>query len=174
MKNSLPAITGFLQSISEYTGRATAWLVPLMALIVVYDVSMRAVFQEGSVGLQELEWHLFAIIFLIGAAYTFKHDSHVRLEIFYQRFSERTRAWIEIAGTLLVLLPLCILIIKSSIPFVENAYNYNEHSPDPGGLQYRFLIKAAIPAGFLLLALQGIASLLRAISVLTRNGESGR
>lgn len=157
----------FLEAVSEWAGRITAWLVPLMALIVVYDVSMRAIFQEGSVGLQELEWHLFAIVFLLGAAYTFKHDSHVRLEIFYQNFSNPTKAWIEILGTLLVLLPLCVVIIQSAIPFVENAFNYNEHSPDPGGLPHRFLIKAAIPAGFLLLALQGVANMLRAARVLT-------
>ncbi len=151
-----------------------AWLVFLMVLIIVYDISMRYLFQIGSVALQELEWHLFALVFLFGAAYTLKHDGHVRVDIFYQSrwMNDRRRAYIDLFGTLFLLIPFCVLIIVSSGPFVGNAFAMGEGSPDPGGLPYRFLLKAAIPAGFVLLILQGVAQMLRAIVILTNSPAS--
>jgi len=146
----------------------------LMVLIIVYDISMRYLFQIGSVALQELEWHLFALVFLFGAAYTLKHDGHVRVDIFYQSrwMNDRRRAYIDLFGTLFLLIPFCVLIIVSSGPFVGNAFAMGEGSPDPGGLPYRFLLKAAIPAGFVLLILQGVAQMLRAIVILTNSPAS--
>ena len=130
-----------------------------MVLIIVYDVSMRYVFRIGSVGLQELEWHLFSVLFLLGAAYTFKHDSHVRVDVFYNsaKCGDTGRAWINIFGFLFLLLPFSVLIISSSSAFVYNAYVIGEISPDPGGLPYRYLLKAMIPLGFSLLVLQGLS-----------------
>lgn len=164
--NLLSRISEVLEALSEWAGRLAAWLVVLMIGIVVFDVLNRVIFQNGSVALQELEWHLFAIIFLTGSAYTLKHDAHVRLEMFYQNFSTRTRAWIDLFGTLFFLFPLCIVIISSAWPFIANAYQFNESSPDPGGLPYRFIIKAAIPFGFLLLLLQGTAIIIKNIQFL--------
>ena len=142
-----------------------SWLVLAMVLVIVYDVGMRYLFQIGSVGLQELEWHLFALIFLFGAAYTFKHDGHVRVDIFYhsRHMDERRRAWVDLLGGLFFLLPFCLLIIISSASFVGNAFSIGEGSPDPGGLPYRFLLKAAIPVGFSLVLLQGVAHMLRSL-----------
>lgn len=139
------------------------WCVPLLMCVIVYDVSMRYLFQIGSVALQELEWHLFAILFLLGAAYTFKHDGHVRVDIFYRskKMSDRQRAYIDIAGGLLFLIPFCLLIIVSSWPFVANSFSMLEGSPDPGGLPYRFLLKATIPLAFALIMVQGIASVIQ-------------
>jgi TRAP-type mannitol/chloroaromatic compound transport system permease small subunit len=156
----LERIARFLSGISETTGRLTAWLTLAMTLLVCYDVAMRYIFHQGSVALQELEWHLFALLFLLGAAYTLKHDAHVRVEVFYQHFGERGRAWADLIGNLLFLLPFCLLVIYASTPFVYNAFHFNEGSPDPGGLPYRYLLKAAIPVGFGLLLLQGIANIL--------------
>lgn len=150
-----------LDAVSEWTGRATAWLAPALVLLVSYDVVMRYLFRNGSVALQELEWHLFALLFLLAAGYTLKHDAHVRVDIVYQRMSERWRAWVDLLGSGLVLLPFCMLIIVSSWPFVSNAWLFNEGSPDPGGLPYRYLIKAAIPLGFGLLAVQALADVAR-------------
>ncbi len=171
---SLSRFAERLAAVSEYTGRAVAWLPLVLVVIVGYDVSMRYLFREGSVALQELEWHLFALIFLLGAAYTLKHDAHVRIEILYQKFSTRGRAWVDLIGSLFFLLPLCILIIESSWPFVSNAFAYGEGSPDPGGLPYRFLIKAAIPVGFTLLLIQGIANVIKNLNVLIGEGVKGR
>lgn len=156
-----------LDVVSEVSGRAVAWLSLALVLLVSYDVGMRYLFHSAaSVAPQELEWHLFSLLFLLAAAYTFKHDDHVRVDILYQRLSVRGRAWVDLIGGVAVLLPFCILIIASAWPFVSNAFVMGEGSPDPGGLPYRFLLKAAIPGGFILLALQAIASILRNLRVL--------
>ena len=170
MHNSLLNKTiRIIDAVSEWTGRAIAWLVLAMVLIIVYDISMRYLFHIGSVALQELEWHLFSLVFLFGAAYTLKHDGHVRVDIFYQSrwMNYRRRAYIDLFGTVFMLVPFCVLIIVSSGTFVGDAYARGEGSPDPGGLPYRFLLRAAIPTGFALLLLQGIAQMIRAIVILT-------
>jgi len=152
-----------LEALSEFTGRTVAWLVLGMTLLVCYDVADRYLLRGGSIALQELEWHLFALIFLLGAAYTLRHEGHVRIEIFYQLLGARGRALVDLVGHALFLLPFCALVIYASVPFVYNAWAFGEGSPDPGGLPWRFLLKAAIPAGFLLLALQGVAGIIGCI-----------
>ena len=114
-------------------GNALHGLIITLVLLVGYDVSMRYLFRSGSIGIQELEWHLFSIIFLIGAAYTLKHDEHVRLDILYRSklLTDKHRAWIDVIGTLFILIPFCLLIIISAWPFVSQAYIHNEASPDP-------------------------------------------
>lgn len=155
-----------LDTFSDAIGRAVSWLIAALVLLVCYDVAMRYLFRSGSVALQELEWHLFALVFLLAAAYTLKADEHVRVDIVYQKLHPRTRAWIDVVGAALFLLPFAALIIYSSWPFVADAFVYNESSSDPGGLPHRFILKAAIPLGFALLALQGISSILRNLAFL--------
>ncbi len=157
-----------IECISEWVGRLSAWLVVAMVLLVCYDVTMRYLFQAGSVALQELEWHLFALIFLLGAAYTLKHDEHVRVDVFYQAswMTDRRKAMVNLFGCVCLLLPFCALMINASIPFVTQSYGWSEASPDPGGLPYRWLLKAMIPFGFTLLALQGIALAIRCLRVI--------
>jgi len=159
-KHFIQNIIDFINTISEWTGRIIAWLILLMVLIIVYQAGMVALFSIGSVALQELQWHLFALIFLLGAAYTLKHDDHVRVDIVYQSrwMNEQRRAWLNLLGGLLFLIPFCLLVIITSWPFLYQAFLYGEGSPDPGGLPYRFLLKSAIPIGFILLMLQGIAN----------------
>ena len=166
----LQRLIGAIEFISEWSGRAIAWLVLAMTLVIGYDVAMRYLLQTGSVALQELEWHLFALLFLLGAAYTLKHDGHVRVDIFYNSawMTERRRAMVDLFGGLFLLTPFCLMIIISSLPFVGNAYGMGEGSPDPGGLPYRYLLKAAIPLGFGLLLLQGVANMLRSLSILLK------
>ena len=164
----LTSFINLVERIAELTGRAVSWLVLGMVLLIAYDVAMRYLFHIGSVGLQELEWHLFALIFLLGAGYTFKHDGHVRVDIFYhsRHMGRRGRAWVDLLGGLFFLLPFCLLIILSSAPFVANSFGMGEGSPDAGGLAYRFLLKTAIPVGFFLLLLQGVAHMLRSLRTL--------
>lgn len=167
-------IIDFIDFISERSGYLIAWLVLSIVVIVVYDVSRRGLFHLGSVALQELQWHLFALIFLFGAAYTLKQDDHVRVDIFYQSrwMNARRRAWVNLLGGLLFLIPFCLVVINSSWQFVYDAFIHQEGSPDPGGLPYRFLLKAAIPIGFSLLMLQGIAETLRnLLYLLDKNKE---
>jgi TRAP-type mannitol/chloroaromatic compound transport system permease small subunit len=158
---------------TEYTGKLSSWLVLLLVLLTCYDVMMRYLFQQGSVGLQELEWHIFALIFLLGSAYTLKHDGHVRVDILYRshRLSDKHRAWIDVIGIVLFLMPFCVLILISSWPFAYNAYLYQEGSPDPGGLPYRFILKSALLLGFILLMIQAVAELIRNIRIIRQQQE---
>ena len=169
----LEKLASAIDRLNEWIGRLTAWLVVGLVLLVCYDVAMRYLFQAGSVALQELEWHLFALIFLLGAAYTLKHDEHVRVDIFYQAkwMTPKRQAMVNLLGCLFLLLPFCVLMIVSAIPFVEQSYGWSEASPDPGGLPYRWLLKAMIPAGFVLLALQGLVLCIRSLQTLL-NTES--
>ena len=163
-----------IEKFSEWCGILVSWCVLIMVLIIGYDVSMRFFFRISSGALQELEWHLFAIIFLLGAAYTLKHDGHVRVDIFYRSHwaSDVKRAWVELFGTLFFLLPFCVLVIVSSMDFVADSYANAERSSDPGGLSHRYLLKAAIPAGFALLMLQGIALILKSINTIFFSSKS--
>ena len=155
-----------IDAITEYVGKCTSWLIIILVFLVGYDVSMRYLFQSGSIGIQELEWHLFSIILLIGSSYTLKHDEHVRLDILYRSrlLTDKHRAWIDVFGILFILIPFCLLVIISAWPFVFQSYVHNEVSPDPGGLTARWLIKSIIPAGFCLLLIQGIAEIIKKLT----------
>jgi len=137
----------------------------VMLVNVFYDAIMRYFFRSGSIALQEMEWHIFAIVFLFGMAYTLKEDGHVRVDIFYDNFSPRAKAVVNIAGALLFLIPLSVLIINGSIWYVKEAYEMHEISGDPGGLQYRWLIKAVIPASFIFLVVSACGFVVRNINV---------
>ncbi len=143
-----------------------SWLTLLLVFVIVIDVAFRYLFNVTSAASFELEWHLFAVIFLLGAAYTLQQDKHVRVDVFYNRFSEKSKAWINLVGTTLLLLPFCAVAFWESLSFVEYSFAVRETSPDPGGLPARYLIKAAIPVGFLLLGLQGINLILQSITKL--------
>jgi len=150
-------ILALIATLNEKVGSLVAWLTTGLMLLVGYDVFTRYLLKRSSVAVQELEWHLFAIIFLLGAGFTLKHNRHVRVDVFYARLTQKSRAWIDLLGSLLFLLPFAALIIWTSFTFVKNAFLIGETSPDPGGLPARFLIKAAIPVGFALLLLQALA-----------------
>jgi len=164
----------YIDNFNELVGRATAWLVLAMVLLVCYDVMMRFVFLQGSVAMQELEWHLFAMVFLLGGAYTLKHDGHVRVDILSQSkwMSAKHQAWINIIGAVLFLIPFCILVISTSIDFVANSIRFSEGSPDPGGLPYRYLLKSVLPIAFTLLLLQGLSSIVHnAVIISNRDAD---
>ncbi|MGD9969519.1 MAG: TRAP transporter small permease subunit [Sulfuricurvum sp.] len=142
-------------------GRLIGWsekfaafsLIVLVAL-VVYDALMRYLFQAGSVALQELEWHLFDIVILLSIGYTFSQDAHVRVDLFYEHFSEKTKALINLIGSVVFVLPFSCLIIYLGLDYVSMSFVQMEASADPGGLPYRFIIKSFIPLSFVLMVLQ--------------------
>ncbi len=150
-------LTRAIDGINERIGRAVAWLNTLLVLVVCYDVFTRYLLRRSVVAIQEMEWHLFAVIFLLGAAYTLKYDRHVRVDVLYMKFSPRRRAMVDFLGSLIFLLPFSLLVIWSSRNFVLNSFSIHETSPDPGGLPARYLLKACIPLGFFLVFLQGIS-----------------
>lgn len=153
-------ISDALESIVDWTGRATAWICLFIVVLVAFNVILRYVFRMGPVALQELEWHLMSPIALIGMSYAMRHNAHVRVDIFYERFSPKLQTLIDMLSALLTVV-VSIIIIKLSLGFVEQAYAIGEGSPDPGGLPHRFLLRAFIPLGFTLLAIQAVAQLLR-------------
>ena len=134
--------------INRVISRILAGLLILMVLNVFYDVIMRYFFHNSSVAMQEMEWHLFAVIILYGISVSLLDESHVRVDFLYDRFTARTQAMINIIGTVLFVVPLALLIFFGSLDFVKDAYEINEISEDPGGLPYRWLIKAMIPISF--------------------------
>lgn len=128
----------------------------LVMLNVFLDVVLRYFFQTGSIALQELEWHLFAVMFLLGISYALNSESHVRVDFIYDGLTRKKKAIINIIGTLFMLIPFTLLIIYGSYEFVYDAYSINEISGDPGGLTHRWIIKAMIPFAFIILLLSSI------------------
>jgi TRAP-type mannitol/chloroaromatic compound transport system permease small subunit len=155
--NTLKKISGIIDRVNEWIGQLVAWVTLGLVLVVFIDVVMRYLFNTSFVFTQELEWHLFGFIFLIGAGYTLLHDGHVRVDIIYQRISPKAQAWIDLIGVIFFLIPGCLMLIDTSWAFTVNAWNVMEGSPDPGGIPFRFLIKGCIPVGFTLILLQGVS-----------------
>ncbi len=165
-------IADFIDKVNEQIGAFTGWLTTLLVLVVCYDVFTRYLLQKSSIGVQELEWHIFAVIFLLGAAFTLKHDRHVRVDVLYVNFSPKTKAWINFLGSLLFLIPFSILVLLTAKNFVRNSFAVRETSPDPGGLPARYILKACIPAGFLLLLLQGFSLLVHSLKTILNLNNS--
>jgi TRAP-type mannitol/chloroaromatic compound transport system permease small subunit len=147
----------FINFVNEWIGQKIAWLNTILVMVICFDVIRRYIFNQSSIAMIETEWHIFSLIFLLGAGYTFKHDRHVRVDLFYSRFSARGKAWINLLGCLFFLVPFCIILIIASFPYISLSFRLNEISPDPGGLPGRYLIKGAIPLGFFFLLLQAIS-----------------
>lgn len=160
-----------IDAFNELIGRGVAWVTTLMVVVVFVDVVMRYLFNTSYVFTQEMEWHLFGFIFLMGAGYTLLHDGHVRVDIIYQRLTVKQRAWVNFIGCLVFLFPGCWLIISTSLDFVANSYAIMEGSPDPGGVPFRYILKSCIPAGFILVALQGVSLFLRSLLTITGHDD---
>lgn len=159
-----------ISRMTEAIGRLTYWLTLGMVLLGAFNALAR--YQSRFTGLNlssnrfiESQWYLFSLVFLLGAAYTLKHHGHVRVDVFYGRLGARGKAWIDLAGNLLFLLPFCALMIYFTVPSVMNSWRVWEISPDPGGLA-RYPIKTMVPVAFALLFLQGLANTIEQVAVL--------
>ena len=155
---------------NDWVGRIISWLVGAMVLLGVYNAVTRKLSQTIGVDLSsnayiEGQWYMFSLVFLWGAAYTLKHGAHVRVDVLYSRISRKKQAWVDIAGTVLFLIPLCLVILWVSTPYASESWRIFEVSPDPGGLP-RYLIKTAIPVAFVLLLLQAFSELIKRIAFL--------
>lgn len=157
----LRGLSRVVDAVNDRVGRSVRLLTLLLVLVTTADVVMRYLFRTSFVFVQEAEWHIFAVLFLLAAGYAHLKKDHVRVDIIYARQSDRTKAVTNLIGGLLFLFPTCFLLINSSIPFVVASVRVLEGSPDPGGLPGRFVLKAVIPVGFLLLALQGVSELIK-------------
>ena len=150
---------------NEWTGRGLYWLTLGMVAVGAFNAIARYLDRYTGLGLSsntwiELQWYLFSLVFLLGAAYTLKQDAHVRVDVLYNWLSRQGQAWVNVLGTILFLLPFCGVVLWMSVPFVVDSWAILEQSSDPGGLP-RYPIKTAIPLAFLLVMLQGVSILIR-------------
>lgn len=144
----------------------TSWVWLLLMLVIVANVLLRYLFGEGRVELEELQWHLFAIGWLVGLSYGVVHNAHIRVDLVYERLSVRRQAWVELVGICCLLLPLVALVLWYVMPFVSYSWQLGEISVAPGGLPYRWLIKTALLVGFALLAVAVLSRLSRVSALL--------
>jgi TRAP-type mannitol/chloroaromatic compound transport system permease small subunit len=142
-------------------GRGVSWLWLLLLIIIVGNVFMRYAFDQGRIEFEEIQWHIYSVGFLLGLSYAFQADAHIRVDVVSERLPVRWRAWLELYGIVLALLPFLFLIVWFSVPFVQQSWQLSEVSQAPGGLPYRWFIKAMLPLGFLLLTLAALSRLSR-------------
>lgn len=163
----------FIGKIIDALGNFCSVLMLLMIANVFYDVIMRYFFNDVSIGMQELEWHLFAGMFMFGIAYTLKEDAHVRVDIFYDVMTTRKKSLVNIFGSLVFALPITLLILYFSFDYTYEAYQMGEGSGDPGGLPHRWIVRSVIPVSSFFLILAIFHVLLSNIQVLiTKNNDA--
>ena len=154
-----------IDQFSEWVGRWVAWLVLAAVLLSAGNAVMRKVINWSSNGLLEIQWYLFAAVFMLAAGYTMMRQEHVRIDVISGRFSKRTQIWIDIVGICVFLFPFIFMIIKLSMPLVINAFVSKEMSSNTGGL-IRWPVFALLPLGMLLLGMQGVSELIKRIAFL--------
>jgi TRAP-type mannitol/chloroaromatic compound transport system permease small subunit len=168
-------LSGAIDRVTDAIGRAVSWLVLLMVLVAAYNAAARYLGRFigrnfSSNAYIEAQWYMFSLVFLLAAAWVLKEDAHVRVDLIYGRVSERARAWIDLLGSILLLLPFCIFVFWTSVPSVQASWRAREVSPDPGGLA-RYPLKPFILVCFVLLFLQGLSQIVKAIQAL-RTGRA--
>lgn len=146
-----------------WIGRVTAWVAIALMIVIVFDVITRRFLVLGSTKLQELEWHIHAVLFLFCLGYAYLKDAHVRIDLVRERVSRRTQLWIELIGCLFFLIPYCIIVIYYGADWWHRSFEQNEMAASATGLPYRWIIKAALPIGFVILLLSAVGMAFRKI-----------
>ncbi|GMV07892.1 MAG: C4-dicarboxylate ABC transporter substrate-binding protein [Gemmatimonadota bacterium] len=172
----LKRFSALVDGLNERIGAAIRWLALFMVLLGAYNAIARYLTKYTGLTLAsnaftELQWYFFSLIFLLGAAYGLRHDVHVRVDVVFARLSRKARAWIDLAGTVLFLIPFSVLFLWVSWRPVMNSWSIRETSPDPGGLP-RYPIKAVILLGFVLLLLQGLSHVVKQVEVIRGASEA--
>lgn len=170
------AIADFLDGFSDLTGRAIAWLSPIMVILTCAVVVARYIMGRNTTAMADTVMYMHAIVFLLGAAYALNKGAQVRVDIFHRNFSPRQKAWVEAIGCIIFLLPFCGLIAFASYGYVDQAWETKEGARDANGLPFVYLLKTMLPIAATTLALQAIADTCRSLSVLmhTDNSETGK
>ena len=150
----------------DWSGRAVSWLTLLMVIVTFIVVVLRYVFDIGWIALQESVTYMHAMVFLVGASWAMQHDAHVRVDIFYSRFSTRTKAWVDLFGSLLLLLPVMIFIAWISWEYVIDSWDVLEGSREAGGLPAVFLLKSLIVVLAIMLILQALVQIMRCVQTI--------
>jgi TRAP-type mannitol/chloroaromatic compound transport system permease small subunit len=166
---SLLQFSRAVDALSAWIGRVVMWLILLTTFISAGNAIVRKLFNSSSNALLEIQWYIFAAVFMLGAGYAFLRNAHVRIDFISSKFSARTRNWIDIGGIVIFMFPLCYMMITLSWPLFHNAWVSGEMSSNSGGL-IRWPVYAMIPAGFGLLALQGFSELIKRLAFLKGMG----
>ena len=164
----------FLNQINEWTGRVVAWLVLAMVLTTFAIVLLRYGFNFGSIAMQESVVYFHSFMFMLAIGYTLKHEQHVRVDVFYQYFTTRQKAWVNLLGSIFLILPVCGFLIYSSWDYTGNAWRLFEGSQEAGGLPLVFILKTLIPMMPALLALQVIANMIDQLQLLRPTNKVSR
>jgi TRAP-type mannitol/chloroaromatic compound transport system permease small subunit len=163
------ALSRVIDKITTWIGKFTTWLILATTLISAGNAIVRKIFGVSSNGLLEIQWYIFAAVFLLGAGYGFLKNSHVRIDFISSRLSPSARNWIDVGGIIVVLFPFCILMIALSWPLFTQAYYSGEMSNNAGGL-IRWPVYGLVPAGFALLLLQSVSELIKRLAFLLGHG----
>ncbi len=168
----LLSICAFIDKINEKVGALANWMVLLACVVSAGNAMVRYAYDTSSNAWLEIQWYMFAYIVMLGASYTLKRNEHVRVDLLYMTLSMRGQLWIDILGTLVFLIPTCMILAWLSWPFFEQSYAVNEHSSNAGGL-IRWPIKLVLPIGFAMVALQGFSELIKRIAFLNGHPVDG-
>ena len=163
------AVSRAIDAVNERVGRLVLWLVLVTSVVSAGNAVARYGLNLSSNAWLEIQWYLFGAIFLLAAGYTLKHNGHVRIDVIYGRLAPRTRAWIDLVGALVFLLPFSLLMVRLSWPGFVESFLRGEMSPDAGGL-IRWPVHLLIPLGFALLALQGVSEGVKRVAFLLGRG----
>lgn len=164
MNSFLGKIAEVIDSINEGAGKLVSWFALVLVLITFFAVVSKFGFNESAAWFEEFEGYFFSLLFLIGAAYTYKHNAHVRVDVFYTRFSEKTKAWVNIVGILIFLLPVCIVLLQVLWPYAIKSLDQGETTTESSFPL--FIMKFAIVLGFALLLLQAVSELCKSLMTL--------
>lgn len=164
--NALLRIAQVIDALNLNVNRVVIWLVLLATLVSAGNAVVRYAFNTSSNAWLELQWFMFSAIFLLGAAYTLQKNGHVRVDVLYSRYPPRLQIWVDLLGGLLFLIPTCIVIIVTTVPWVSNSIKIMENSPNPGGLPW-WPVKLLLPVAIFLLLLQAISEVIKRIAMLT-------
>lgn len=156
-----------LDRIVKGVGDVVSWLWVLLVAVIVTNVTARYVFGQGSIAFEEIQWHLYAVGWLIGLSYCIQNDSHIRIDILHERFSPRTKAWIDFIGILVFLLPYTAVVIIYAPAFIQYSITTGEISDAPGGLPYRWVIKSMMIIGYVFILIAAISRLTRAWAMIS-------
>lgn len=172
----LRRLAGLVDALNDGIGAALRWLVLLMVLLGTTNALARYASRQWGFALNltplvEAQWYLFSVIFLLGAAYALRHDVHVRVDVVFERLSQRARGWIDLVGTMLFLVPFAVMMLWVSFPSVRFSWQIRESSPDPGGLA-RWPIKALVLVCFVLLLLQAMSQMIRHVDAIRGRADA--
>ena len=163
MKSSLLKISSAIDRTIDQTGQLVSWISLLLILLICVDVFMRYFLNTSKIWMVEMEWHLFSVLFLLGASYTLLHDKHVRVDLYYENYSHERKNIVNALGIIIFVIPWCLIILTTSWDYAANSFSFSEGSPQPGGLPARYLVKSVIFLGFFLLLVQAISILIKSL-----------